>query len=190
MSRRTWTLLAAIGCIALLALAGCGKSKSSSSAATPAPSAETSTTASAPTTTAPPTKLATTKFVFHAGLAIGAFHHFIYKPFKAGEFQHPLSHKATVLAAGLAGLFIYHELKYASKDAKASKLLKPLVAPIEAIGTKLSAARSSLASGKANPAELQGVKSELDKVASGAAAKGKPIPEQVPSFAQLSNPPQ
>jgi len=26
------------------------------------------------------------KFIFHAGLAFGAFHHFIYLPFKAGKF--------------------------------------------------------------------------------------------------------
>jgi hypothetical protein len=63
-----------------------------------------------PATTSTP-HLAKTKFVFHAGLAFGAFHHVIYGPFKAENFTHPLSHKAAVANAALAAKFVYHELE-------------------------------------------------------------------------------
>src|SRR5205807_538341 len=84
MLRRSAVLLAVISCLALVA-AGCG-SKSSSST-------------SGGTVSTSTTHLAKTKFVFHAGLAFGAFHHFVYKPFRAGDFKHPLSHKLTVAKA-------------------------------------------------------------------------------------------
>jgi hypothetical protein len=184
---RVTRLLAAIACVTLLAAAGCGKSSSSSSSSSTAATAEGTKSAAAP---AASTSFATTKFVFHTGLAIGAFHHFIYLPFKAGTFNHPLSHKLAILKAGLAGLFIYHELKYAVADAKASKLLKPLVAPLTGVANKVQSARSQLSTGKVNAADVGSVKTELDQVASSAAAKGKPIAEQVPSVAQLSSAPQ
>jgi hypothetical protein len=189
MTRRGSLLFLAIACVALPAVAGCGKnssSSSSSSSSAAAPAESTSTGAGTSTTPS----FATTKFVFHAGLALGAFHHFIYAPYKAGDFSHPLSHKTAVLEAGLAGLFIYHELNYAAADAKASKLLRTLFAPLTSVANKVQTAKTELASGKVNPAEVGSVKTELEKVGSSAAAKGRPIPESVPSVAQLSNPPK
>jgi hypothetical protein len=53
-----------------------------------------------------------TKFALHAGLAFGAFHHFIYGPFKAGG----LHGVAPLAKAGAAGLFTVHELKLAKAD--------------------------------------------------------------------------
>jgi hypothetical protein len=179
--------LAAIACVALIALAGCGKSSSSGSGSSAAAPAEGTKGAGAPAAT---TKFATTKFVFHTGLALGAFHHFIYTPYKAGDFKHPLLHKAKLLKAGLAGLFVYHELKVAAADAKSSKLLNALVAPLSAVASKVQTAKSELVGGKVNPAGIGSVKTELEQVASSAAAKGQPIRETVPSVAQLSRPPQ
>jgi hypothetical protein len=187
MIRRSSLLLVVTGCIAMFALVGCGKSSSSSSssaASTPAAVEPTATS-----TTAPATKFAKTKFVFHAALAFGAFHHFIYKPFRAGDFKHPLLHKLTLLKAGLAGLFVYHELKLAATDVKSSKLLSALFSPITLVASKLQALKSSLTSGKASASDLEGVKSGLDQVGSAAASKGTPIKEAIPSVAQLASPP-
>src|SRR5579871_5950614 len=50
-----------------------------------------------------------TKFVLHAGLAFGAFHRYIYKPFKAGSFTGPDKVK-TIAKAAIAAAFVYHEL--------------------------------------------------------------------------------
>jgi len=40
----------------------------------------------------PHVHLAKTKFVLHAGLAFGAFHRYIYEPFRSGAFTSPLHH--------------------------------------------------------------------------------------------------
>ena len=60
---------------------------------------------------------AKTKFVLHAGLAFGAFHRWIYKPFKAGELSHPFRHKLVFVKALAAGAFVLHEVKLAREDA-------------------------------------------------------------------------
>jgi hypothetical protein len=102
--------IAALSVIVVLGLAGltaCGSSSSSSSGAN----------GSAPATASQggSTSFPKTKFLLHAGLAFGAFHHFIYKPFKAGQLTGGglFSHKLTKVEAGLAGLFAYHEVKLA-----------------------------------------------------------------------------
>jgi hypothetical protein len=127
----THPLLALACCIGALAVTGCGSSSSSS-----VPTTATLASNASPVATSSTTKsLATTKFAIHAGLAFGAFHHWIYKPIKAGALRHPTTHKLALVKAGLASAFVYHELKIAADDAKSSKLLSPLVAPVTAAGT-------------------------------------------------------
>src|SRR5436305_6737056 len=120
MLRRSALLLAVVGCVVAIGVAGCGSSNSSSS-----------------TTATTTTHLAKTKFVFHAGLAFGAFHHFIYKPYRAGNFRHSLYHKLAVVKAALAATFVYHELKLAANDAKSSRVLSKLFAPITIVAAKI-----------------------------------------------------
>lgn len=181
---RRFSLLLALGCcVAALCVAGCGSSSSSSSGAS-APTASATTTAS--TTSG---NLNTTKFVFHAGLGFGAFHRWIYTPFKAGDFSHPLSHKLTVVKAGLAAAFVYHELKLAAGNAENSKILHPLVAPINDVADKLNSLKGSITNGSVNSSDLDGVNSQLSSIASMASSKGATIKESVPSAAQLTSPP-
>ena len=56
---------------------------------------------------------AKTRFLLHAGLAFGAFHHFIYNPFKAGDFTGPKK-VSTIAKAAVAGAFVYHEITTAT----------------------------------------------------------------------------
>jgi hypothetical protein len=167
MLKRTIIL---IGCVAALAAAGCG-SKSSST--------------STPTTT-PTVHFAKTKFVFHAGLAFGAFHHFVYDPIKAGDLSHPLSHKFTILKMGFAGLFVYHELKLAAQDVKASKLLSTLFAPITALAAKIKALGAAIGAGHAPASDASAINSNISSIKSAAASHGQAISEQLPSSAQLA----
>lgn len=74
---------------------------------------------------------ARTKFLLHAGLAFGAFHRYIYKPFLSGGFTPPLRHKLAIVKAGAAALFAYHEIKIALIDAQSSALLSKLVSPAD-----------------------------------------------------------
>lgn len=178
--RRFTLLLALIGCIAAVGVAGCGsKSSSSSSAATAANS-------SAAATSTASTHFAKTKFVIHAGLAFGAFHRWIYKPVKAGDLKHPLSHKAALVKAGLASAFVYHELKLAAADTKSSKVLSTLFAPLNAAADKIKSLKSSITGGSVNESDIDDLNSQLGQLSNTAASKGQPITESVPSVAQLT----
>jgi hypothetical protein len=178
--RQLSIVIAVTGCLAAFGLAGCGSSSSSSSATSAATSAAASTTSGT-------THLATAKFVLHAGLAFGAFHHFIYGPIKAGDLKHPFEHKLTLIKAGLAAVFVYHELKLAANDAKSSKLLSPLVAPLTAAAATLSGLKGSITSGSANPADISSLSSSLGQIKSTAASKGQSITESIPSASQLAS---
>jgi hypothetical protein len=172
MLRRTFIL---VGLIAVLAAAGCGsKSSSTSNGSTPA------------ATTTSTVHFAKTKFVFHAGLAFGAFHHFVYLPIKAGDLAHPLQHKLTILKMGLAGLFVYHEVKLAAQDVKASPLLSKLFSPLTALADKIKSLGSSIGSGTASASSADQINSGISSVKSVAAASGQSITESLPSSAQLS----
>ena len=63
-------------------------------------------------------RFAKTKFVLHAGLAFGAFHRYILKPYEAGTFRKGAQGRTKALVkGGAAGAFAYHELKVARADA-------------------------------------------------------------------------
>lgn len=151
--------------MAALALAGCGSSTSSS--------ATSGSAATAPATT----HLAKTKFVLHAGLAFGAFHRYVYKPLRAGDFSHPFSHKLTIIKAGLAALFIRHELSLALTDAQSSPTLRKLVSPITALQARIDGLRHGTPSASAVNQDNSQVGS-IEHAASGA---GQPITEQAPA---------
>ena len=164
--------LVAVLCVLALAVAACGSSKSSSSPAA---------TATVSPSTTSTTHLAKTKFVLHAGLAFGAFHHWIYKPAKAGDLTHPLEHKLTTVKAALASAFVYHELKLALADAQADPTLSKLVAPITDLQNKLHGLAGSVKSGGATSADVAGLDSTVSSIKSQAAAAGQPITEQTPA---------
>jgi hypothetical protein len=182
--RRRASLLLIGACALVLALGGCAKSGSTSTTA-----ASTPTAGETATSTTPNVKFAKTKFLFHAGLALGAFHHFIYKPFKAGDLRHPLLHKVALLKAALAGVFVYHELRLAAQDVRASKLLSTLFAPITLVADKIAGFKTSLATGRASAPQVEGISSELATLSSAAASKGSAISEVVPSVAALAHAP-
>jgi hypothetical protein len=147
------------------------------------PSIQASASVAAPRGT---THFAKPKFVIHAGLAFGAFHHFIYDPVKAGDLKHPFSHKLALVKAGVATLFVVHELKLAAADVKSSKILSTLFAPLTFIAAKLSSLKSAIVGGSANPAAVTGLNSNLSQISSTASAAGQSISDTVPSTAQLA----
>ncbi len=166
--------VALIAVLAVLgvALAGCGSSSSSSSSAS-APAATGTTTGHV--------KLAKTKFVLHLGLAFGAFHHWIYKPAKAGTLRHPFEHPLTAAKAALAGAFVYHELKLALADAQADPTLSKLVAPITDLENKIHGLSGSVKSGGASAAQANGIDSTVSTIKSQSAGAGQPVTEQTPA---------
>ena len=187
MMRRFTIAVALLCCIGALGIAGCGSSSSSSSSSASSASASTSTSSPSAASTSSGTKsLATAKFALHAGLGYGAFHHWIYGPIKAGALKNPRSHKLALAKAGLAAVFVYHELKLAADNAKSSKLLRPLVAPLTAAGAKLNSLKTSITGGSVNASEIDGVNSQLAQIKSTAAANGQSITESIPNASQLT----
>ncbi len=182
MLRRSAVLFAVIGCLAALVVAGCG-SKSSSSAGGAATTAATS-----PATGTATTKVsfAKTKFVFHAGLAFGAFHRYIYGPFRSGVFGKPLTHKVAIAKAALAALFTYHELKLAAKDVQASKILSTLFAPLTFVSNKVRSLVTSIKRGHVGGAEINGINTSISGISSSAGAAAATITDKVPSATQLA----
>jgi hypothetical protein len=122
---------------------------------------------------------AKTKFVLHAGLAFGAFHHFIYKPYRGGAFHGP--HKVRALIkAGAAGLFAYHELKLAREDARSSRLLSKVVLPVAGLGAGLLALGHELKGGHLDAGAIQGANGQIARIHTQSASDGAPITEHTP----------
>jgi hypothetical protein len=137
-------------------VAGCGSSRSSGSST-------------------PHVHFAKTKFLLHAGLAFGAFHRYIYKPFRAGGFTPVSSHKLAIVKAGAAGLFAYHEIKIALVDAQSSPTLSKLVSPLTALESKMSSLGSGLKSGKLDGSAISNANSSVSSIGSQSASSGASI---------------
>ncbi len=177
--RRMIVVLAAV---LVLGAVGCG-SKSKSNTSSPdangnAPA--TQSTSAGPTSSGggKKTHFAKTKFVIHAGLAFGAFHRYIYKPFKAGVFGRPTSHKAALAKAALAAVFAYHETKVALKDAQSSRILSRLVSPLTALQTKLRNMGAGFKHGQYNGAQINSANTDTTTASAASAKAGQPIRDQ------------
>jgi hypothetical protein len=164
----TWRhgLLVLVVTVALVG-GGCGSKSSSSSAPGQTSSSQSK------------THFAKTKFALHAGLAFGAFHRYIYKPLKRGQFRGGvLHHKLRLIKAAAAALFAYHEVKLALNDARSSKLLSAALAPLLALQTKLSSLGHSLKHGSVNTSEINSANSDAASVSSTGAKAGQPVTDQ------------
>jgi hypothetical protein len=155
--RRPWTL--AIVLVVVLGLAGCGSSSSSSAGSAGSQHVH----------------FARTKFLLHAGLAFGAFHRYIYKPFRSGGFTPPLSHKAAIVKAGAAALFVYHEVKIALTDARSSSLLSKLERTLTSLQNKVNALHQSLHSGHLDSTGIKAANSAVSSIGAQSAHSGTRI---------------
>lgn len=163
-----------------LAVAGCGPASShggnaaaASAAAAPSGSCQQVDTI----------KFDKAKFVLHAGLAFGAFHHFIYRPYT----EHRLHGVLALGKAGLAGLFTVHELKLAKADAESSPTLCKLVAPFDRASAALSGEVDKIKSDKATAGDMDGLGKQVDALQAGAKSAGVETPDVVPDDGQLAS---
>ncbi|WP_445183382.1 hypothetical protein ACTXG6_33460 [Pseudonocardia sp. Cha107L01] len=175
----------------VLVIAGCGKG--AQSATTPPASASAAVDGSVP---ADPSEsaadaapidescpasntiaFAKTKFLAHTGLAFGAFHRYLYKPFQAGTFKKGASGRITgFIKGGLAALFVKREIRLASEDVKANPTLcKAIAAPLGKIGDTVQAAFDKLKTGDASG--ITGANSLISSVEGTSAKDGDPITE-------------
>ncbi len=120
---------------------------------------------------------AKTKFALDAGLAFGAFHRYIYKPYKAGKLGGGLFHnKKAKLKAALAAGFAYNRVKAALRAARGSKILSKALAPLLALQTKLGSLRGGLKRG--NTSGVETANADASQAGSASTAAGQPIQDQ------------
>jgi hypothetical protein len=174
------TLAAALLIAALLLASACGSKSTSSTGAGATVGGGSSAVQAAPS--AKHIRFAKTKFLLHAGLAFGAFHRYIYKPFKAGVFSHPLQHKLAVAKAAAAALFIVHEVGKAREDAQSSAVLRKLFAPLTALAATVATLSAGLKGGHADPAALGSVNGTIESIKHGASSAGAPVTEHTPAL--------
>ena len=131
--------------------------------------------------------LAVPKFAFHAGLAFGAFHHFIYLPFKAGKFTSGsfLSKLKNYVEAGAAALFVYHETKLALQDAQQNKVLKVVVSPLTAVVALFNTIVSKVKGHSLDAATIASAEGAVATIENQAKRSGSSVSEVVPSAKQL-----
>ncbi|GII65865.1 hypothetical protein Skr01_59500 [Sphaerisporangium krabiense] len=185
-ARSTVVALALSAAVSAALVGGCG----GRSATTTPPGAvvATSPAAAAPTATddgeytgACPTegntrRFAKTRFALHAGLALGAFHRYIYKPLRAGGFKEGAEkRKRTFVKAAVAGAFALHELKVAKRFAQANPTLCKAV---EGVTGKFQSLTDKLKGGTATEADLAGSKNSIDSLQQDAAKRGFEFKEQ------------
>jgi hypothetical protein len=117
-----------------------------------------------------------TKFVIHAALAFGAFHHFIYKPYKAGAFKHGAHGRTLALVkAAASGLFVYHEVSRALTAAQSDPTLSHLVAPLTSLQDTMKGLGGKLKGGSASAQDFEGTNSQISSLRSQASASGANI---------------
>ncbi|KQS00815.1 hypothetical protein ASG12_00460 [Williamsia sp. Leaf354] len=164
----------------VLIVSGCKSSSDSASSSAAPTSAAVSGSADAGSTDCPTsntTSFAKTKFVLHSGLAFGAFHRYLYKPYKAGTFKKGADGRITAtVKGGVAALFIKREVRLASEDVKANPTLcKAIAAPLAKVGDTVEAAFDKLKGGDASGVDA--VNSSISSISSSSSKNGVDITE-------------
>jgi hypothetical protein len=175
-------LLVLLLLLPLLLVGGCGPNSSSTAAGDSVPADPTGTSSdSQPIDASCPTSntisFAKTKFVLHSGLAFGAFHRYLYKPYQAGTFKKGASGRiAAFIKGGLAALFVKREIRLASEDVKANPTLcKAIAAPLAKIGDSVQSALDKLKGGDASG--ITDTNSLISSVEDTSSKDGAPITE-------------
>lgn len=122
-----------------------------------------------------------TRFVAHMGAAFFAFHHWVWKPYKNGEFAPGAPHRTkALLKGGAALLFAVHEVKVSEDIAHKSDspLLHKLVAPMDSLAAEYSNIGNKLKGGHFDPHDLDKMNGDVDHFGQQSAAAGAAIQDK------------
>ncbi len=177
--KRLMTLVLSLSLVMFLA-AGCKTSTSSTPASSTPASASSAIAAPSAAATACPAQasgFAKTKFVTHAALGFGAFHRYIYKPYRAGTFRSGAHGRLTAFAkAALAALFIKREIRLSAAAAQNSPALcKVILSPLRTVSETIQTAVTKLKGGDASG--ISTVQNAISHAESGASSQGAGITE-------------
>ncbi|MGI8537088.1 MAG: hypothetical protein ACR2K2_11455 [Mycobacteriales bacterium] len=120
-----------------------------------------------------------TKFVLHAGIAFGAFHRYIYKPYRAGAFKSGAPGRTAALAkAGASALVVAHEVKAARDAAKDDPTLCRYVGSLDGLSSIATSLAPGLTGGSFDPTKLLDLNKRIDDLKSSSSSGGTTIPER------------
>jgi hypothetical protein len=123
---------------------------------------------------------AKTRFVLHAGLAFGAFHRYIYKPYRQGAFRAGApKRKRSIAKALIAAGFTYHEIKQARTAANQDPKLRALGSRLGGLTSRFGGLRTLLAAG-GGLAALGGINRAISAFSGRSKAAGFGITERAP----------
>ncbi len=122
---------------------------------------------------------AKTKFILHAGIAFGAFHRYIYKPYREGAFKPGAPGRTKALAkAAAAGATVALEIRNARKAAAEDPTLCKLVPSLDSLSGLVGSVAPGLGGGTFNPTQLLDLNSKIEQFKSNSGSSGVPIPER------------
>jgi hypothetical protein len=136
------------------------------------------------TRTVPDVRFAKTKFLVHSGLAFGAFHRYILKPYRAGKLKKGAPGRTKALIkAGVAGAFAAHEIGQARRAALSDDTLRPLVSRLDRLAARLGPLATALKGGSLSPTDLAGAAAAIESLREARQQKGATIRDrQVPAL--------
>ena len=151
----------------------CGSSSSSTPAAAPA----SQTASSAGTQGASPAscasvgtrKIPKARLLADLALTYGAFHRYLYKPYKAGAFRKGANGRTkAIIKAGLATAVILKLLSNAKKNAEADPALCKYVPTMDTIKASLSTLAAKIRGGTATSSDADSTNSLFEQLKNGA----------------------
>ena len=122
-----------------------------------------------------------TRFALHLGAAFFSFHHWVYKPYKGGDFQAGQPHRLkSMIKGGAALLFAVHEIKVSSKIAhnSSSPLLQKIAGGLDNLQAEYSTLGQKLKGGNFNPADIETMNSHVSASSLASSAAGIPIKDK------------
>jgi hypothetical protein len=113
-------------------------------------------------------KIPKTRLLADLGLTYGAFHRYLYRPYKAGAFHHGAHGRIKALVkAGLASAAIVKLLSNASKNAAADPTLCKFVPNIDHIKASLGNLTSKVKGGTATPRDVDSMNGMFEQLKNG-----------------------
>ena len=116
-----------------------------------------------------PGRIPKTRLLADLALTYGAFHRYLYKPYKAGAFRKGASGRTkAIIKAGLATAVIVKLLSNAKKNAAADPTLCKFVPSIDNIKASLSNLANKIRGGSATSSGADSTNSLFEQLRSGA----------------------
>lgn len=122
------------------------------------------------------------RFVGHAGVAFGAFHRYVYVPFRSGSLVNPAHQRVAAVKAGAAIAAATREIMLAKQAAVGSTALRKLYGPLTSLEPTLRTLATNLQRGHVNPAAIRSANGEIAGVEQIGSAAGVRIFERAPAL--------